>query len=86
MQRRRWLASTTLLIGKPCAWATSPWQTALARAQARRDAAVSSGDQPYGAVVVDPQGVSPLNQTPQWEQQAVGDLPEAAIGGRGRAS
>lgn len=56
MQRRRWLASTTLLISTPRAWATSPWQAALARARAQRDAAVRSGDQPYGAVVADAQG------------------------------
>ncbi|HMN94075.1 MAG TPA: hypothetical protein PKC60_12670 [Hydrogenophaga sp.] len=47
---------------------------------------MSSGDQPYGAMVADPQGVSPLEHAPQREQQAVVDLPEAAIGGRVRAS
>lgn len=56
MQRRRWLASTALLISTPRAWATSPWHAALARARAQRDAAVRSGDQPYGAVVADAQG------------------------------
>ena len=56
MHRRCWIASAALLISAPRAWASAQWQAALARARAMRDAAVRSGDQPYGAVVADAQG------------------------------
>mgnify|MGYP001764915995 CR=1 FL=1 len=56
MQRRRWIAFAALLVSAGRAWASSPWQSALARARAMRDAAVRSGDQAYGAVVADAQG------------------------------
>lgn len=56
MDRRLWIASATLLATARHAWALSPWQAALARASAQRDAAVRGGDQAYGAVVADAQG------------------------------
>ena len=56
MQRRHLIASAALLASAPHSWAATPWQTALTRAQAMRDVAVRSGDQAYGAVVVDAQG------------------------------
>lgn len=56
MDRRHWIASAALLATTPCTWALSPWQEALARAAAQRDAAVRSGDQAYGAVVADARG------------------------------
>ncbi len=56
MLRRCWIASAALLVSAPRAWASAPWQAALARARAMRDAAVRSGDQAYGAVVADAQG------------------------------
>ncbi|MDM7949389.1 ankyrin repeat domain-containing protein [Hydrogenophaga sp.] len=56
MQRRHLIASAALLASAPQSWAATPWQTALVRAKAMRDVAVRSGDQAYGAVVVDAQG------------------------------
>lgn len=56
MQRRHLITSAALLASAPRSWASNPWQTAMVRAQAMRDVAVRSGDQAYGAVVVDAQG------------------------------
>lgn len=56
MDRRHWIASAALLATAPRTWALSPWQEGLARAAAQRDAAVRSGDQAYGAAVVDARG------------------------------
>lgn len=57
MQRRRWIASAALLASAPVAWASSRWQRALVRARFLRDESVRSGDQAYGAVVADEQGL-----------------------------
>lgn len=56
MHRRRWITAAALMVGTFRTWAASPWQPALVRAQAQRDAAVRSGDQAYGAVVADARG------------------------------
>ncbi len=57
MQRRRWIASAALLASAPVAWASSRGQRALVRARFLRDESVRSGDQAYGAVVADEQGL-----------------------------
>jgi len=51
LRRRSCVLAALPLLGGP-AWASSALQQAMRRAEALRDEAVRSGDQPYGAVVL----------------------------------